>query len=99
MYRGERERDIVALILRLFTRLALAYFFNVSFITSKETKKGKEKKKERKKKNNAIARLRVHAYACIYTTQYGVLRNERFMQISRYLAMRNLSCYIRPGLI
>lgn len=39
------KREIyVGLILRLFTCLALAYFFNVSFITSKETKKKKKKK-------------------------------------------------------
>lgn len=58
------KREIyVGLILRLFTCLALAYFFNVSFITSKETKK--------KKKKNAIARLRMHAYVFI-------LRNMAF---------------------
>lgn len=86
------KREIyVGLILRLFTCLALAYFFNVSFITSKETKKKKKK----------ITRLQdyVCTRVCIYTTQYGVLRNECFMQISRYLAMRNLSCYIRSELI
>lgn len=61
------KREIyVGLILRLFTCLALAYFFNVSFITSKETKK--------KKKNNAIARLRMHACMYLY---YAIWRFKK----------------------